>query len=91
MLFRSEARTQVEFSRLKGSLPVRTDADVARLDECARKGAALLADSSRVAGNGEMYMTPDQNGAMSDVITRLFHGDLTVREAQQAFAAVFGP
>lgn len=79
--------TQVEFSRLKGSVPARIDADVSRLDECARKGAAILADPSRVVGNGEVYLTPDQNGAFADVITDFWNNDVPVEEAQRRIVA----
>ncbi len=37
-----DPKVQVEFSLKKGSIPLRADVDLARLDVCAQKGAALL-------------------------------------------------
>lgn len=79
--------TQVEFSRLKGSIPARRDVDASRLDECARKGVAILAEPDREVGNGEVYLTPDQNGALADVLTDYWNSDVTVEEAQQRMLA----
>jgi glucose/mannose transport system substrate-binding protein len=57
---------QLRFSKLKGSLPVRTDLDASQLDECAQKGMAILRDRARPVGVTEVYLTPDQNGALQD-------------------------
>ena len=62
-------RTQVAFSAQKGSIPIRPDIDASTLDVCARMGIAILKDKSRVVGNDENYLTPDQNGALSDILT----------------------
>src|SRR5439155_14513667 len=59
---------QLAFNRLKGSIPIRSDVDVSQLDACAQKGMAIARDRSRVVGVSEVYLTPDQNGAMEDVL-----------------------
>lgn len=82
--------TQVEFSRLKGSIPPRRDVDATRLDECARKGVAIMADPAREVGNGEVYLTPDQNGAFADVVTDYWNSDLPVEEAQRRMLDALG-
>jgi glucose/mannose transport system substrate-binding protein len=79
--------TQVEFSRLKGSIPARRDVDAARLDVCARLGLRLMADPAREVGNGEMYLTPDQNGALADVLTDFWNNDVSAEEAQRRILA----
>ena len=79
--------TQVEFSRLKGSVPARRDADVAPLDACGQLGARLMADPEHEVGNGEMYLTPDQNGALADVLTDFWNKDVPVAEAQRRILA----
>jgi glucose/mannose transport system substrate-binding protein len=56
--------TQVAFSQRKGSIPIRTDVDTSKLDACAQQGVAIMKDKSRHLGNGEIYLTPDQNGAL---------------------------
>lgn len=79
--------TQVEFSRHKGSVPARRDVDASRLDGCAQQGVRILADPGREVGNGEMYLTPDQNGAFADVVTEYWNNDLPVEEAQRRILA----
>ncbi|MES2126621.1 MAG: ABC transporter substrate-binding protein [Pseudomonadota bacterium] len=79
--------TQVAFSKLKGSIPVRTDVDASTLDACAQKGLAVMKDKSRVVGVTEVYLTPDQNGAIQDVLTAYWNTNMTIDKAQKNFAA----
>ncbi|MDB5910044.1 MAG: sugar transporter substrate-binding protein [Massilia sp.] len=79
--------TQLAFSKLKGSIPVRTDVDATQLDACAQKGMAVMKDKSRQAGVSEVYLTPDQNGAIQDVLTAYWNTGMTVDKAQKNFAA----
>ncbi|MET0267847.1 MAG: ABC transporter substrate-binding protein [Duganella sp.] len=60
---------QLEFNKIKGSLPVRTDVDVSAMDVCAQAGMAILKDKSRQVGMIEVFLTPDQNGDLQDVLT----------------------
>lgn len=79
--------TQVEFSIKKGSIPVRTDVDVSKMDICAQQGMAVLKDKSRQLGNGEMYLTPDQNGTLSDILTAYWNKTVAVEKVQKDLAA----
>jgi glucose/mannose transport system substrate-binding protein len=79
--------TQLAFSKLKGSIPVRTDVDATQLDACAQKGMAVMKDKSRQVGVSEVYLTPDQNGAIQDVLTAYWNTGMTVEKAQKNFAA----
>jgi glucose/mannose transport system substrate-binding protein len=78
---------QLAFNRLKGSIPVRLDADVSGLDACARKGMAILRDPVRPLGVTEVYLTPDQNGALQDVLTAYWNTDMPVEKAQTSVAS----
>jgi glucose/mannose transport system substrate-binding protein len=80
---------QLSFNQLKGSMPVRTDADASRLDACAQKGMAILRDRSRPVGVTEVYLTPDQNGALQDVLTAYWNTDMPVaaRPEEHRFGA----
>jgi glucose/mannose transport system substrate-binding protein len=78
---------QIAFNRIKGSLPVRTDLDVRAMDACAQAGAAIMKDKSRVVGFGEVYLTPDQNGALFDLLTAYWNGNLPVERVQHDIAA----
>ena len=80
-------RTQVDFSAQKGSIPIRADVDSAALDACARKGLAILKDRTRLVGNDEAYLTPDQNGALSDLLTDYWNRSIAVETVQAKFNA----
>jgi glucose/mannose transport system substrate-binding protein len=75
--------TQVAFSIRKGSLPARTDVDVARLDTCAQIGLAAMKDKSRQLANGEIFLTPDQNGALADIVTAYWNRNIPVEKVQR--------
>jgi glucose/mannose transport system substrate-binding protein len=78
---------QLAFSSRKGSIPVRADIDASTLDYCAQLGVAIMKDRTRQLGNDEAYLTPDQNGAMADVLTDYWNRDRDVAEVQRNIAA----
>ena len=80
-------QTQLEFSKLKGSIPIRGDVDSSSMDVCARAGMAIMKDRTRHVGIGEVYLTPDQNGAMQDVLTTFWNTKMPVEKAQKSIAA----
>ncbi|NHZ98986.1 ABC transporter substrate-binding protein [Massilia sp. CCM 8734] len=79
--------TQVAFNKLKGSIPIRGDVDASGMDPCARAGMAIMKDRTRHVGIGEVYLTPDQNGAMQDVLTAFWNTKMPVEKAQKQIAA----
>jgi glucose/mannose transport system substrate-binding protein len=79
--------TQVEFSNKKGSIPVRTDVDVSKMDVCAQQGLTIMKDKSRQLGNGEVYLTPDQNGSLSDILTAYWNKNIPVEKVQKDIVA----
>jgi glucose/mannose transport system substrate-binding protein len=79
--------TQVEFSNKKGSIPVRTDVDVSKMDVCAQQGLTIMKDKSRQLGNGEVYLNPDQNGALTDILTAYWNKNMPVEKVQKDIAA----
>ena len=79
--------TQLAFSALKGSIPIRGDVDATQLDSCAQLGVAIMKDRTRQVGNDEAYLTPDQNGAMADVLTEYWNRNLAAEAVQQRIAA----
>ncbi|MDE2218824.1 MAG: carbohydrate ABC transporter substrate-binding protein [Gammaproteobacteria bacterium] len=78
---------QLAFSSRKGSIPVRADIDASTLDYCARLGVEIMKDKSRQLGNDEAYLTPDQNGAMADVLTDYWNRERDVAQVQKSIAA----
>jgi glucose/mannose transport system substrate-binding protein len=79
--------TQVAFSQRKGSIPIRTDVDTSKLDACAQQGVAIMKDKSRHLGNGEIYLTPDQNGALADILTAYWNRSIPVEKVQRDIAS----
>jgi glucose/mannose transport system substrate-binding protein len=79
--------TQVAFNKLKGSIPIRGDVDASSMDDCARIGIAIMKDRARHVGIGEVYLTPDQNGAMQDVLTAFWNTRMPVEKAQKGIAS----
>jgi glucose/mannose transport system substrate-binding protein len=83
----ADPAVQLRFNQLKGSIPVRPDVDLAQLDACARKGMAIVRDRTRPLGVMEIYLTPDQNGALQDVLTAYWNTAMPVARAQAAIAS----
>jgi glucose/mannose transport system substrate-binding protein len=82
---------QVAFSMKKGSIPIRTDVDASRMDVCAQQGINIMKDKSRHLGNGEIYLTPDQNGALADILTAYWNRNMPVEKVQKDIAAALKP
>lgn len=75
---------QVEFNKLKGSIPIRSDVDTSSMDLCAQSGMAIMKDKSRVLGISEVYLTPDQNGALQDILTAYWNTKMPVEKVQKS-------
>jgi glucose/mannose transport system substrate-binding protein len=79
---------QVEFNKNKGSIPVRTDIDMAQFDACAQTSAADMAAAS--AGGTllpsyahGMALRGAPAGAITDVVTAHFNSTMSSDEAVQ--------
>jgi len=79
--------TQVAFNNKKGSIPIRTDVDTSKMDQCAQIGLAIMKDKSRHLANPDMLINPDMSGQISDVITKYWNTDQTVDEVIKALQA----
>ena len=60
---------QVGFNDKKGSLPVRSDIDMSKLDACARKGIETLYDPERQLPGYNFVFSPNLGGAVQDTIS----------------------
>ena len=85
----TQPATQLAFNIKKGSIPIRGDVDVSKLDLCAQQGMAIMKDKSRQLGNGEMFLTPDQNGALQDILTAYWNNNIAVEKVQKDIATAF--
>jgi len=68
-----DPETQLEFSKKKGSIPVRMDVDVSSMDVCAQKSHAVLSDPANQVEAQELISTPNFTGAMQDAITQYWN------------------
>ncbi len=75
---------QLEFNKLKGSIPIRSDVDTSSMDICAQAGMAIMKDKSRQMGISEVYLTPDQNGALQDILTAYWNTKMPVEKVQKS-------
>ncbi|MBK7615556.1 MAG: carbohydrate ABC transporter substrate-binding protein [Burkholderiales bacterium] len=78
---------QVAFNSKKGSIPIRTDVDASKMDVCAQQGISIMKDKTRHLGNGEIYLTPDQNGALADILTAYWNRNMPVEKVQKDIAS----
>ncbi|MGV2125530.1 ABC transporter substrate-binding protein [Agrobacterium vitis] len=59
---------QVDFNLVKGSIPVRNDVDMSKVDPCGQIGIKLMADPANQVGDRDFYLSPDAIGAIQDVL-----------------------
>lgn len=64
-----DPEAQIAFNAKKGSLPIRTDIDVSKMDACAQKGVAYMKDPANQQPNVDMLVSSDTMGTLDDVIT----------------------
>jgi glucose/mannose transport system substrate-binding protein len=64
--------TQIAFNLKKGSVPVRLDVDVSKMDVCAQTGMKALQDPAQQIPSGGYIASPDRIGAVRDVITQFW-------------------
>jgi glucose/mannose transport system substrate-binding protein len=82
---------QVAFSQIKGSVPVRTDADVSQFDECARQSYSDFVAGGKdgsASASPNLMQTPARIGAWRDVVLAFWNDpDLSPQQAAAKMAA----
>jgi glucose/mannose transport system substrate-binding protein len=76
---------QVAFNNKKGSIPIRTDVDLAKVDGCAAIGVKALKDR-RLVESDEQLLTPDAVGAFEDAISKFWNSDQSVDDGLKAMS-----
>ncbi len=79
--------TQVAFNLKKGSMPVRGDVDLAAANDCMKKGLDVLKSGNVIKSTDEM-ITQDTNSQINDLMTQFFSSDMSVEDAQKAYAGI---
>jgi glucose/mannose transport system substrate-binding protein len=81
---------QVRFSQLKGSIPVRSDADVSKLDTCAQLGMRMVARTENQVLPPSMRLQFNVRAGLTGLIGKFFHeGHLTPEKAAESLALIF--
>lgn len=79
---------QVAFNAKKGSIPIRTDVDMGKLDICSQQGVAALKDPSRQLPAPSQLVDPEKGGMLGDVITKFWNTNQSVDDAAKTLAAI---
>ena len=75
---------QVAFSRIKGSLPVRTDVDPSGLDRCGQLGLKMISEKKGEVSAQSMAMPTQMSEGWINVITEFFNDQaITPQQAQK--------
>jgi glucose/mannose transport system substrate-binding protein len=86
MMFSKEA--QVAFNLKKGSMPIRTDVDLAQANACMKKGIALLKEG-KIAPSTNQLLSPDTSGQIEDLMTEFWSSDsMSAEDAQKRYAEI---
>ena len=84
----SSPAVQVAFNAKKGSIPIRTDVDMGKLDICSQQGVAALKDPARHLASPNQLVAPEKKGQIDDAITKFWNTDQSVDDAAKTFAAI---
>jgi glucose/mannose transport system substrate-binding protein len=81
---------QTEFTRYKGSVPSRLDANIAELDRCARQGKQVMAlGPSHQLPLFNLMFTPDRYGQYVDLLAQYWaNPSMSAAEAAKNFASI---
>lgn len=66
---------QVDFSKVKGSIPARLDADSSSLDACAIKGYQAMQNPAAQVPGPEIATSADRSGAIQDAISEFWNSN----------------
>lgn len=64
-----DPKVQTDFNKVKGSVPVRLDADPAAFDACGQLAIKTLADPANHLPNAALALSDDMEGAIEDLVT----------------------
>ena len=85
----TEPQVQIDFSKAKGSIPIRTDVNTVTLDICTRKALTMMREGKFVPEHA-ITVSPEVAGALTDFVGE-YWADSTADPAQAAkeFARIF--
>ena len=71
---------QVAFNNKKGSIPIRSDVDLSKVDSCAQAGVKAVKENRLLQSDNEL-LSPDAKGAFEDVISKFWNSNMSVDDA----------
>jgi glucose/mannose transport system substrate-binding protein len=74
---------QVAFNNKKGSIPIRTDVDLTKVDICAKAGVEAMKENRLLESNDQL-MSPDANGAFEDAVGKFWNSNQSVDDVLKA-------
>ena len=77
---------QVAFNNKKGSIPIRTDVDLSKVDICAQAGVKAMQEK-RLMESEDILLNQDAVGAFNDAISKFWNSNQSVDDAQKALQA----
>ncbi|MBY5696685.1 carbohydrate ABC transporter substrate-binding protein [Rhizobium leguminosarum bv. viciae] len=83
-----DPKTQVAFNLKKGSLPVRSDVDLAAANDCMKKGLEILQKGNVIQGTDQL-LSADSQKQKEDLFSEFFaNPSMTPEDAQKRFAGI---
>jgi glucose/mannose transport system substrate-binding protein len=74
---------QVAFNNKKGSIPIRSDVDLSKMDACAQAGVQAIKENRLLQSDNEL-ITPDAKGAFEDAVSKFWNSNQSVDDAVKA-------
>ncbi|WP_105382364.1 ABC transporter substrate-binding protein [Neorhizobium alkalisoli] len=85
-----DPKTQVAFNLKKGSLPIRSDVDLAAANDCMKKGLDILAKGNIIKSTDQL-VSADTQKQKEDLMSEFFaNASITPEAAQKRFADIIG-
>lgn len=85
-----DPKVQVAFNLKKGSVPIRSDVDLAAANDCMKKGIEIISKGS-VAISTDQLVSADTQKQKEDLMAEFFANEsMTPEQAQERFASIIG-
>ena len=79
---------QVAFNLTKGSLPIRSDIDMAAANDCMKQGLEILA-SGNILPSGDLLLSPDTQGQIEELMVEFWNDpSIAAADAQSRYAEI---
>ena len=85
-----DPKVQVAFNLKKGSVPIRSDVDLAAANDCMKKGIEIISKGS-TATSTDQLVSADTQKQKEDLMSEFFaNASITPEQAQKRFASIIG-